>query len=524
MKKYNTDKELLSAYIDGELSQTEKKLIEEKIKSSLELQKELSDLKRLKELTSSSIDRISESPFFETRLFANLNADKSNKINYKKWIPITSLTLVTIVLMAVLKFNPNLLNNLIEEQKSNIVGFYKQNLQPLLYAADLTNEDIFNFALYQELPLDSANQQVLKLGYDTAGTEYFEIKNASAFKQVNNLQKFATALELNDEELDMIDSIIGSYSEEISALVLVNDKNSVAINPNIWNTRKIILADILAFAKKHAGNNYSKILPIQVAQFDDRSIANWVNEAKSLQDDQYIFCTPDSIFRDSFEFDITEFSKNMEKMTEELAQLNNQKAIVNEYRFRIDSSFNKHKKHSDKSNQFEVTVDRDFIKVNVQSFGVDIPEIDLPDFDSIAIIINEATKNINVVRPPAPPVTVGKKSFNYNYNTVKPRKSKNTDVNLDSLMHEKNIEVDSKRSEQKKRFEDQSTESSSEYYFNDSLIILQNQDLKKEMDKLRRELEQFRNDFKVPQKDDDSLQNKKSIQKIKTTGVKVIEI
>ena len=43
------------------------------------------------------------------------------------------------------------------------------------------------------------------------------------------------------------------------------------------------------------------------------------------------------------------------------------------------------------------------------------------------------------------------------------------------------------------------------------------------MDKLRKELEQFRNDFKVPQKDD-SLQSKKSIQKNKMTGVKVIEI
>jgi len=522
MKKYNTDKELLSAYIDGELSQSEKKLIEEKIKSSLELQKELSDLKRLKELTSSSMERISDSPFFETRLFANLKSESRTKLNIKKWLPISALTLITLGLMAILKFNPNLLNNLIETQKSNIVGFYKQNLQPLLYAADLTNEDIFNFALYQELPLDSANQQVLKLGYNPAGTEYFEIKNASDLKHVNNLQKFVVALELNDQETEMIDSIIGSYSEDISGLVLVNDKNSVAINPNIWNTRKIILADILAFAKKHAGNNYSKILPTQVAQFDDHSIANWVNEAKSLKDDQYIFCTPDSIFRDSFEFDITEFSKNMEKMSEELTELHNQKALVNEFKFKIDSTFNKHKRNSDKPNQFEVVIDRDFIKVNVQSFGVDIPEIDLPDFDSIAIIINEATKNINIIHPPAP-VTVGKKNFNYNYNTVSPKKNKNRDVNLDSLMHEKNIEVDSKRSEQKKRFEDEPTEGSSGYYFNDSLIILQNQDLKNEMDKLRKELQQFRRDLTVPQKDD-SLQSKKSIQKNKATGVKVIEI
>ena len=45
MKKSNTDIELLSAYVDGELSPAEKKYIEEKIKSSLELQKELADLK-----------------------------------------------------------------------------------------------------------------------------------------------------------------------------------------------------------------------------------------------------------------------------------------------------------------------------------------------------------------------------------------------------------------------------------------------------------------------------------------------
>ena len=70
--KRNKDIELLSAYVDGELSQPEKKYIEEKIKSSLELQKELSDLKKLKELAAGSFDRISESPYFETRLFLSL--------------------------------------------------------------------------------------------------------------------------------------------------------------------------------------------------------------------------------------------------------------------------------------------------------------------------------------------------------------------------------------------------------------------------------------------------------------------
>ena len=53
MKENREDLKLLSSYIDGELSQEETEKLEEKIKSSLELQKHLDELKKLKELTSS---------------------------------------------------------------------------------------------------------------------------------------------------------------------------------------------------------------------------------------------------------------------------------------------------------------------------------------------------------------------------------------------------------------------------------------------------------------------------------------
>lgn len=523
MKKNNTDIELLSAYVDGELSTAEKKYIEEKIKSSLELQKELSDLKKLKELTSTSVDRISESPFFETRLYASINEQNSSKFNIKKWIPISALTLFTLALMAVLKFNPNLLEDIIKQQESNIIGFYKENLQPLLYAANLTNEDIFNFAVYQELPLDNTNNQILKLGYDVKGTEYFEIKKSDDISQNNNLQKFVTALDFDDEEIKKIDSIIGSYSEQISALVLVNNQNAVAINPNIWNTRKLILADILAFAEKHAASNFNKMIPEQVMQFDSHSIAKWVNEAKSLKDDQYIFCTPDSIFKEDFVFDMTEFEKNMEKMTEDLAELSEQKAVLREYHFKVDSSISKQKNNSDWTKQFKVFVDSDLIKVSIQNVAIDIPEIDLPNFDSIAIVIHEATQNVRSVRPPAPPMTVGNKGYNYEYNTVTPKKKGRTDVNLDSLMHIKNMQNDKNRIEQKERMKSNSKENSIQFFYNDSLILMQNQELKNEMDKLRRELQQFRYDLTKPG-EIDSGQSKKSRQQVKPVDLDEIEI
>jgi len=523
MKKNNKDIELLSAYIDGELSPTEKRYIEEKIKSSLELQKELFDLKKLKELTSSSVDRISESPFFETRLFANLNSKSQSKFNIKKWIPISALALFTLALMSILKFNPNLLDDLLKQQKSNLVGFYKENLQPLLYSANLTNEDIFNFAVYQELPLDNTNNQILKLGNDVKGTEYFEIKKSNETLQANNLQKFVVALNFDEYEIKKIDSIIGSYADQISALVLVNDKNAVAINPSIWNTRKLILADILAFAEKHASSNFNKLIPEQVMQFDNHSIAKWVNEAKSLKDDQYIFCTSDSIFKEDFVFDMTAFEKNLGEMTENLAELSEQKAVLREYHFKIDSSINKQKNNSDWTKQFKVFVDSDLIKVSVQSIAINIPEIDLPNFDSIAIVIHEATQNIRTVRPPSPPMTVGNKGYNYEYNTVVPKKKGSTDVNLDSLMHIKNMQNDKNRIEQKERIKSNSKENSVQFFYNDSLILMQNQELKNEMDKLRRELKQFRNDLVRPN-ESDSGQSKKNKQQVNPVDLDEIEI
>ena len=359
----------------------------------------------MKELTNASVERISDSPFFETRLFANLNSEKPSKFNLNKWIPISALTLLTLALMAILKFNPDLIDNIVKQQKSNLAGFYKENLQPLLYAADLKNEDIFNFALYHELPLDNTNNQILKIGYDAKGSEYFEIKKVAELSNVNkaeNLKQFITALDLNKNEVDKIDSIIASYSERISALVLVNDKNAVAINPDIWNTRKLILADILAFAEKHASNSFYKLIPEEVSKIDDHTIAQWVSESKTSKDDQYIFCTPDSIFKEFFVFDMNEFKVNMQKMTNELVKLEDEKNVLREYHFKVDQLNKKNKKNSDWTEQFKVFVDTNIIKVSVQNFAVDIPKIDLPNFDSIAIVIQEATQNIRSVRPPSP--------------------------------------------------------------------------------------------------------------------------
>lgn len=531
MKNYYKDKELLSAYIDGELSQEEKKYIEEKIKSSLQLQKDLSDLKKLKNLTSNSMARVSDSPFFETRLMATLNQNSSKKFRLKKWIPVIALSVFTIGLMFLLKFNPDFINNFFEKQKSNLAGFYKENLQPLLYAANLTNEDIFNFAMYQQLPLDSNKQQILKLGYDPKGAEYFEIKKFSDYNKIqseDNFKKFVSALKLNQNEAEQIDSIIGSYSEQLSSMVLVNDKNSVAINPSLWNTRKAILADIISFAQKHASDNFNRIVPVEIAKIDPGSLTRIVNESRSIKDNQYIFFTPDSIFKDEFVFDMKEFRKNMKKMEVELKNLNKEQKKIQNFTFYVDTTFNHSKNKSKQSQQFRVFADSDFVKVTVQNLNLpdfDFENLSIPNFDSIAAIINEATKNLPNFKMPEPPMPFNNRGYNVDGKPEKQKKHIKVEINLDSLMNLKNIIADSIRSEQlnKLQHHNDSLNKDFNYLSTDSLIILQNNELKKEMDNLRRELKRFREEMKNYDKKDDG-NNQKYYPEIKNDESPAMEI
>ena len=70
---------------------------------------------------------------------------------------------------------------------------------------------------------------------------------------------------------------------------------------------------------------------------------------------------------------------------------------------------------------------------------INIQNIEMPDFDSIAIIINEATKNVTGVRPPTSPIPFDNKSLRFEYKTGNPKKDKKIDLILDSLMNLKKL-------------------------------------------------------------------------------------
>jgi hypothetical protein len=424
--------EKLSAYIDGELNPEERDKFEEEIALSGDLQKRLDELNKLKQLTASSAGKLPESPYFETRLFASLEGNKTSYFKFKKFSPFIGFAVLTVLLMLFLKFNPQVIERLLEQQKTNLAGFYKQNLRPLLYAADLSNEDIFNFAFNSQLPLDKNNSQYLQLGYDTLGKGYFEIKTGNVASNQNNLEKFIAALDLNSHQKVKVDSMLQAYAEDLQSQVLINDKNTVAINPNIWNYKKAILADIIAFAQNANSKEFSKICPPDIKFYNNKSFVNAINEVKKAKNNNYIFFTPDTIFLDNFVYDKKQFKDDIRKMKDQMksAKQDWSKMAIS---LNLGQNIEKFKHDPSEAGNFTVQIDKNTCRVNMPNM---VQEIPMPDFDNIMAQVEKATdvlKNVTITIPDIPDM---KNQVNFSYKTNIPGHSREMKikVDLDSML------------------------------------------------------------------------------------------
>jgi len=495
MKKDLQKLELLSAYLDGELSDKEKAEVEKLLSTSLELQKKLEDLKKIKQL-GNRVNRIPESPFFETRLMSEIEGKKYESSGIKKWIPAAALVVVTIVLMIVLKLNPGLIDEIWEDQKVAIAGFYKQNLQPVLLAANLTHEDVFNFAFNNELPLDNTRQQYLLLGYDESGKEYFEIRSSHERIKRESYNDFISEMNLDAEQKQTVDSIIGSYSKALESQVLVNDKNTIALNPNLWNLRKAIFADLLVASEKLNKAKFDRIVPEGISANERLELVTAVEKLKNVSGDQYIFVTPDSIFADSYKFDSKEFEKEMREFEREM-RVNEEQIKQFTLSIKFDSTY-KYSKPSKREHSFKIVVDSNICRVDVPELQTH--ELPIPEIAAFEPLIEQATNNIHFYAYKIPKIEKSKSGIKIEYfndDSVYSYVVNYNSLNLDSIVEvNKGIDLENlSKFKQVQPFDDTMLikyQFNRDYYHN----YYSDDEFKKEMEQLQKELQQLSEELK----------------------------
>lgn len=245
----------------------------------------------------------------------------SNK--YRNILPFAALFVLTAGLLFFFKEKKHDVYEFIEAGKNNLVGFYTQNLKPLLFKTDITNEDIFNFALYQNLPIDKKENKVLQIGYnDTAGGKFYEVKPAQINENTRNYEKFVEYLKLNRKEQSELDSILNSYKDELYTSILYNEKNVVAVNSKVSLIRDAILAELMSFAQNKGmdGSDKSIAFNFKYNSSDIRKAINEIKETNENNKNDFIIFTPDSVLNYEFEIDEAEFKKEMQKVHWDLAK------------------------------------------------------------------------------------------------------------------------------------------------------------------------------------------------------------
>lgn len=316
---------------------------------------------------------------------------------FKKLFPYVVLFLLTLALMFFFKHNKRDIGKIIEAGKNNLFSLAK-NLKPLLFETEINNEDVFNFALYQSIPLDKEKNKVLLISKDVPGNNIFEIKPANYNLQTNNYGTFVKLLGLNEEQKNEADSILNSYKKEIYSSILINDKNTIAVNPKLPALQQAVLADLVSFAQKIDETKSKELFPNAYKFYNNEKISNLIFSAKDSPNHEYILISPDTVARTYFNWDEEKFNKH-------LTDIEKSKSIghpaIPKYDFNLNLLPEKRKSTYSVENEsdYSFKLDSNLLKVVFPSETMD--GLTNTISDTIRIKLSEAAKKLKNISIPS---------------------------------------------------------------------------------------------------------------------------
>ena len=228
---------------------------------------------------------------------------------FRKNLPFIFLLLLTILLMMFLRYNKRNISKIIEEGKRNLLTLYTSGLRPLISQTEVSEEDLFNFAFYQSLPLDKQKNKVLILSHEQ-GRQVYEIKTTDYNRNTKNYEAFVKVLGMDNRRKLLADSVLGSYKKDIYACVLSNDKDAYAINPRIVKVQQAMLADLMTLAYKVNSKKAEKFF-ISPDQLKNTEFASLIKSAKQPATNEYFLITPDTVAKTDLFWDQKKFNNEL---------------------------------------------------------------------------------------------------------------------------------------------------------------------------------------------------------------------
>ena len=358
---------LLSAYLDGELKAVEAKKLEQRLAESPDLSTELEALKQLQQQIRSAATP-EPAPFFENALQYRIEQEgtHSNFFSLHKTVLAYSGIAASILILIVLLVISNIKEDKTSDSFAALSGF-----SPISSSNNITNEDIFNFALYNRLPFNEKKSQYIELGSDEMGDEYIAITANDTTIPLNSLRNYYMAMGLDEEQIRQFDSILGIYAEMIRQKALFQKENKIALNTNLWNLNSALTTDLILFSVNANEGQFEKFVPTYATS--SNSIDMMKKEVHIDHNDPFLILTIDTLVIRPFEINVSVVNAGIDTIEKSMLHLKRhlKKSLV----ALNDSLINNGKNEMVFQRNFTITNDSNYIFIKFLTNNIEAENI-----------------------------------------------------------------------------------------------------------------------------------------------------
>lgn len=233
--------ELLSLYVDGELSEHDARKVEEHIRSNANLQQELMELKQLKHLLAKK-KRIEENNAFWFTLSERIASQKTQRTTLLPTINLYPVLLMATILIFI-GIGYGIYTLFMKNTQQQITQISKSTLIPIF--SDISKDEALQFVLFGLLPFDKEKQTIIEMNETSKYRCRIKVaKNTKPFLTQYSVHQFSTDAQLNVDQQRAIDSILTLVQERVKTSILLGENNALAIDPTLPSINRIAAASI----------------------------------------------------------------------------------------------------------------------------------------------------------------------------------------------------------------------------------------------------------------------------------------
>lgn len=251
----NTISRLLSHYLDGVLSELDRKQVDELIAHDASVKNEYEQLKRMRDLLSVQ-KKLDPNIAFWTRLSTRIEEHKKEEESLlpfpRKYFPTAAFGgVVGLVLIGIVIFQNRMpLFHFMTEKTQAVQSVYEEgilkgSILPLLSHID--NNQVLQFSLLGVLPLDAKAETALRVDQNASNGYQIKLGRTTQTKSKPiTVKDFYSEIQATNEQMQVIDSLFGLARRRIETSVLVSENHAVAIDPALAQLNKVMVSNIAA--------------------------------------------------------------------------------------------------------------------------------------------------------------------------------------------------------------------------------------------------------------------------------------